>query len=179
MPGVREGRVWVAHPLTLEICATGIFASIFAKIPKLSYHLCKDKSTSSQRYCYFGDAVMTETYAKRETQSSRGDKKNKGLRVDANSGKDVGRTGQGAGSQRVQSDRENRSAGDLVGHTVGGILDQLIEDAEGQLVKTRECVVWYQSELKEREEKLQKLRKLKDLHQQQIQEDSEESEMSP
>jgi phage shock protein A len=53
-------------------------------------------------------------------------------------------------------------------YAIGGILDQLIDDAEKQLVKSRECIVWYREEAKEYEQKLNNLRKLKELQQQQI-----------
>jgi phage shock protein A len=43
-------------------------------------------------------------------------------------------------------------------YAIGGILDQLIDDAEKQLVKSRECIVWYREEAKEYEQKLNNLR---------------------
>ena len=48
------------------------------------------------------------------------------------------------------------------------MLDQLIDDAEKQLVKSHECIVWYREEVKEYEQKLNNFRKLKQLHQQQM-----------
>ncbi|MEG4329981.1 hypothetical protein, partial [Microcoleus sp. herbarium5] len=55
-----------------------------------------------------------------------------------------------------------------LGYAVGGMLDQLIDDAEKQLVKSRECIVWYREEEKEYEQKLNNFRRLKQLHEQQM-----------
>ena len=135
----------------------------------LSYHLCKDASTSLQRYCYSGDVVMTETYAKRETQTSRGNESDERVRIDTDGCENARQISSGTGTQRFQPDRENSAAGNLLGDAIGGILDQLIDDAEKQLVKSRECIVWYREEAKEYEQKLNNLRKLKELQQQQQQ----------
>jgi hypothetical protein len=111
---------------------------------------------------------MTETYAKSETHASRGKEGHEGVRFDADSSKNARRISTGIGVERFQSDREGSKEGNLLGHAVGGMLDQLIDDAEKQLVKSRECIVWYREEEKEYEQKLSNFRKLKELHLQQL-----------
>jgi hypothetical protein len=134
----------------------------------LSYHLCKDISTSLQRYCYSGVAVMTKIYAKSETQASWGNESDKGIRLDTDSRKNARPTSTGVGFERIQPHRENSPEGNFFSHAVGGMLDQLIDDAEKQLVKSRECIVWYREEEKEYEQKLSNFRRLKELHLQQL-----------
>lgn len=45
----------------------------------------------------------------------------------------------------------------------GGIIAQLINDAENQLGKTRACIEWYQEEEQERLERLENLKRLAQL----------------
>jgi hypothetical protein len=112
---------------------------------------------------------MTEDYGKKsETKGVRGEEKRQDLWIDTNSGSNAGRVSEGIRSELVTSDRENSKEGASVVYAIGGILDQLIDDAEKQLVKSRECIVWYREEAKEYEQKLNNLRKLKELQQQQI-----------
>jgi hypothetical protein len=112
---------------------------------------------------------MTEDYGKEsETERVRGEEERQDLWIDTNSGSNAGRVSEGIRSELVTSDRENSKEGASVVYAIGGILDQLIDDAEKQLVKSRECIVWYREEAKEYEQKLNNLRKLKELQQQQI-----------
>ena len=111
---------------------------------------------------------MTEMYAKSETQAPRGDESNKRVRIDTDGGEDAGRFSTGVGVECLQLDREDSSAGNLLSYAIGGMLDQLIDDAEKQLVKSRECIVWYKEEEKEYEQKLNNFRRLKELHLRQI-----------
>ena len=111
---------------------------------------------------------MTEIYAKSETHAARGKEGDEGLRLDADSREDARRISTGIGTERFQPDRESGKEGNLLGYAVGGMLDQLIDDAEKQLVKSHECIVWYREEVKEYEQKLNNFRKLKQLHQQQM-----------
>jgi len=71
------------------------------------------------------------------------------------------------GAQLLELDRENSSQriGDF--NPFGGVIDQLIDEAKKQLVKSRECIVWYREEEKEYKQKLENLVKLKELQQQQ------------
>ncbi len=109
---------------------------------------------------------MTETYAESETEASRGNEKSQELRTNTDSNQNARRPSEGIGNQCLASDRENRTEGIGVASAIGGILDQLINDAEKQLVRSRECIVWYREEAKEYEQKLNNLRKLKELQQQ-------------
>jgi len=111
---------------------------------------------------------MTEIYAKSETHASRGEEVSEGVRLDANSREDARRISTGVGIQPFPPDRKDSKEGNLLGYAVGGMLDQLIDDAEKQLVKSHECIVWYREEVKEYEQKLNNFRKLKQLHQQQM-----------
>ena len=112
---------------------------------------------------------MTEDYGKKsETERVRGEEERQDLWIDTNSGSNAGRVSEGIRSELITSDRENSKEGTSIVYAIGGILDQLIDDAEKQLVKSRECIVWYREEAKEYEQKLNNLRKLKELQQQQI-----------
>ena len=73
------------------------------------------------------------------------------------------------GGQRLGFDRENSAAGAGDFNPFGGVIDQLIDDAKKQLVKSQECIIWYREESKEYQNKLDNLIKLKELQQQQFQ----------
>ncbi|NQE37520.1 hypothetical protein [Microcoleus asticus] len=73
------------------------------------------------------------------------------------------------GTQLLELDRENSSQGIGDFDPFGGVIDQLIDDAKKQLVKSQECIVWYRSEAEEYKQKLDNLVKLKELQQQQQQ----------
>jgi len=47
-----------------------------------------------------------------------------------------------------------------VGFVLGGILSQLVLDAENRLAETRECIEWYEREAKKCEKRLEQLRTL-------------------
>lgn len=112
---------------------------------------------------------MTEDYGKKgETAGVRGEKERQDLWTDTDSSSNAGRVSQGVRNQRVSFDRKSSEEGNFLGYAVGGMLDQLIDDAEKQLVKSRECIVWYREEEKEYEQKLNNFRKLKQLHEQQM-----------
>ncbi|MEP6517437.1 hypothetical protein [Microcoleus vaginatus] len=111
---------------------------------------------------------MTEIYAQSETQTPRGNEGNERIRPDSDSSETAGRASTGTRTQRFQPDRKDSEEGNFLSHAVGGMLDQLIDDAEKQLVKSRECIVWYREEEKEYEQKLNNFRRLKQLHKQQM-----------
>lgn len=46
---------------------------------------------------------------------------------------------------------------------LGGILAQLIDDAEDRLGKAQECIGWYQREVEELQARLEKLKRLRQL----------------
>jgi hypothetical protein len=104
-----------------------------------------------------------------QTERIRGSQEDDNLRTDAHSSPDARRTGEGVWSVGVELHREDCSERDCSDDPLGGILDQLIDDAQKQLVKSQECIVWYQSEAKELKVKLQNLKKLKDLREKQTQ----------
>ena len=83
----------------------------------------------------------------------------------------------GVGCQFLTLDREDSAAriGDL--DPFGGVIDQLIDDARKQLVKSQECIVWYRAEAQEYEEKLNNLIKLKELQQQQQQRQQQQQQL--
>jgi hypothetical protein len=101
-----------------------------------------------------------------ETTRIRGTESEQNLRIDANSSSNAKRTSEGAGNQLITLNRESSKEGISPKSAIGGILDQLLEDAEKQLVKSRECIVWYREEAKEYEQKIENLRKLKKLEEQ-------------
>jgi hypothetical protein len=121
-------------------------------------------STSYARLVILREDFMTEDYGQEsEATGIRGEKKPQELRTDAYGSKDAGRIGEGSGNQRLTSNRKNSKEGIGLKNAIGGILDQLLEDAEKQLAKSRECIVWYREEAKEYEQKIENLRKLKEL----------------
>jgi hypothetical protein len=115
-----------------------------------------------------------------ETEGIRGTEEERRLRFDPDGGEASQRTSEGVWAVGVELYREDCSEGDYSLDPLGGILDQLIDDAQKQLVKSQECIVWYQSEAKEIRVKLQNLKKLKELREKQTQVDAalttEESE---
>jgi hypothetical protein len=120
---------------------------------------------------------MSDTYGqkKSEAKASRGDESSQELRFDANGGENAGRASEKSRTERLTLNRKSRQRGTGALCAIGGIIDQLIEDAHKQLVKSRECVVWYQSEVRESEQKLENLRNLKKLQEQaQVEDDEEE-----
>jgi hypothetical protein len=120
---------------------------------------------------------MSDTYGQKESEAktSRGNESSQKLRFDADGRENVGRTSQKSRTERLTLNRKSRQRGTGALSAIGGIIDQLIEDARKQLVKSRECVVWYQSEVKESEQKLENLQNLKKLQEQaQAEEDEEE-----
>ncbi|MEG4964659.1 MULTISPECIES: hypothetical protein [unclassified Microcoleus] len=74
------------------------------------------------------------------------------------------------GGQSLTIDREDSKEGTGSFDPFGGVIDQLIDDARKQWVKSQECIVWYRSEAEEYKQKLDNLIKLKELQQQQQQE---------
>ncbi|WP_293126871.1 hypothetical protein [Microcoleus sp. bin38.metabat.b11b12b14.051] len=99
-----------------------------------------------------------------------------GVRPNANCREDAERASQGTGTECLTPDRENSAERNRHTNPIGGILDQLIDDARKQLGKARECVVWYQSEVKEYEQKLQTFVELKKVQEEQDRQDTEKKE---
>jgi hypothetical protein len=60
----------------------------------------------------------------------------------------------------------------------GGILDQLIKDAENRLEKVQAFIDWYEDEKQETLERLENLRRLREIEEQQFKAQSE-SEIEP
>ncbi|WP_293335137.1 hypothetical protein [Microcoleus sp. CAWBG58] len=120
---------------------------------------------------------MSQTYGqKSEAERVRGSKGDEGVRLDAYGSQNVERIGEGIGNQCISPDREGGKEGVGASDALGGILDQLIDDAQKQLVKSLECIVWYQSEAKECEQKLNNLIKLKEL---QARQKEEQQQLEP
>ena len=120
---------------------------------------------------------MIGSYGKEsKTEGIRREEKRADLRVDPHSRQDAGRIGEGVGNQRISPDREGGEEGTGASDALGGILDQLIDDAQKQLVKSMECIVWYQSEARECEQKLNNLLKLKEL---QARQKEEQQQLEP
>ncbi len=82
-----------------------------------------------------------------KTKGIWGAEAHQSLRIDACGSENAERVSKGAGNQPVALDRKSSKEGIDLKNPVGGILDQLLEDAEKQLVKTRECIVWYREKV--------------------------------
>jgi hypothetical protein len=116
---------------------------------------------------------MPENNAEIQTQAAWGGENTRGVRSTDPAGETRAR---GFGeiardlSQRIAGETRSRS---IPGSTIsisGGILTQLIQDAESQLEKTRATIEWYQSEEQEQLQRLESLQRLRELEQ-----DSQES----
>ncbi|MEC4806673.1 MAG: hypothetical protein SAJ12_08970 [Jaaginema sp. PMC 1079.18] len=83
----------------------------------------------------------------------------------------VGSFSQGTENQPFRTGGTDRTGGgcsSIPGFDLaGGILDQLIEDTRDRLVKSQDCIKWYEDEKAEYEAKLNKLQKIKELAEQQ------------
>jgi hypothetical protein len=106
---------------------------------------------------------MSEVHEKSRDEEIRGNQETEELWDNTNSRKNVGGISRGDGTECFSPHRKDRSPRNPAKNIAGGILDQLIEDARKQLVKTRECIVWYQNELDEYKAKIQHLEELKAL----------------
>lgn len=73
--------------------------------------------------------------------------------------------------EQVGVDNQDRTRRDsaLRWGLAGGILDQLIKDAEDQLAKTEACIEWYEDEKKERLQRLDNLKRLREMAERQSQ----------
>ena len=103
------------------------------------------------------------------TVTVRGIEDEQDIHSHADGGEAFSGTSARAGSQRLGLDREVSAAGAGDFDPFGGVIDQLIDDATKQLVKSQECIVWYRSEAEEYQQKLNNLIKLKEQQQQQQQ----------
>ncbi|EGK89272.1 hypothetical protein D0A34_23675 [Microcoleus vaginatus PCC 9802] len=120
---------------------------------------------------------MTHDYGQEsEAIGIRGEEERQDLRLDTDGSDDAGRIGEGIRTQRIPSNRKNSKEGIGSKDAIGGILAQLLDDAEKQLAKSRECIVWYREEAKEYEQKIENLRKLIELQQEQLEQHSLESQ---
>jgi hypothetical protein len=72
----------------------------------------------------------------------------------------------------------SRSNYDFTSSFAGGILDQLIKDAENRLEKVQAFIDWYEDEKQETLERLENLRRLREIEEQQFKAQSE-SEIEP
>jgi hypothetical protein len=107
---------------------------------------------------------------KGEALGIRGIENEPDVHYHADSGAALSADSGGVRSQLLGLDRENSAARGGNFNPFGGVIDQLIDDAKKQLIKSNECVVWYKEEVKEYEEKVNNLIKLKELQEQQYQE---------
>ena len=64
------------------------------------------------------------------------------------------------GNVDKRASRSDRSESFGFGFVLGGILSQLVSDAEDRLAEMRECVNWYQREVEKCEERLTQLHAL-------------------
>lgn len=87
-----------------------------------------------------------------------------------NGGEALSGVGARVGGESLTFNREASKEGIGNFNPFGGVIDQLIDDAKKQLVKSQECIVWYREEVKEYQQKLDNLIKLKELQEQQYQE---------
>lgn len=124
---------------------------------------------------------MTESDGQGETQAIWRERGNQNVSINANSSETFGKNRPEERFEVAKSTtREDCSRGNCFKNTLGGILDQLIEDARQQLGKARESAIRYQNEAKEYEKRLQNLLELKKLEQQQTQlEEDGENETQP
>ena len=106
---------------------------------------------------------------KSEAVGVRGSEGHEGIRPYTHGSEALSGVSGGLGGQSVTINREDRKEGTRDFDPFGGVIDQLIDDARKQLVKSQECIVWYREEAKEYQEKLNNLIKLKELQQQQQQ----------
>ncbi|MEG4032201.1 hypothetical protein [Microcoleus sp. Pol8_D1] len=107
---------------------------------------------------------------KGETVGVWGGEGEQNVRPYTDGGETLSGVGARAGSQSLTIDREASKEGTRNFNPFGGVIDQLIDDAKKQLVKSQECIVWYRAEVQEYQEKLNNLIKLKELQEQQYQE---------
>ncbi|WP_341730878.1 hypothetical protein [Microcoleus sp. EPA2] len=115
--------------------------------------------------------MNSETHGQEsETERIWRSQSDESVRAYADGSEDAQRFGEGTRDKCVTPNREDSQKRVGSSCALGGILDQLIDDAEKQLVKSRECIVWYTEEVKDYEQKLNNLRKLKELQQKQEQE---------
>lgn len=105
-----------------------------------------------------------------ETVTVRGTEEEHDVYNHAHSGAALAGVGSRTGSEFIGFDRKNSQEGTRSFNPFGGVIDQLIDDAKKQLVKSQECIVWYRAEVQEYQEKLDNLIKLKELQEQQYQE---------
>lgn len=79
--------------------------------------------------------------------------------------------GSGSGCQHVRVNREGGSEGFPGGLLFGGILTQLIEQAEDQLREAQECISWYERAEEKARKQLENLKQLQQLADQESQDD--------
>jgi vacuolar-type H+-ATPase subunit I/STV1 len=106
---------------------------------------------------------------KSEAVGVRGSQGHESIRPYTHGSEALSGVSRGLGGQSVTINREDSKEGARDFDPFGGVIDQLIDDARKQLVKSQECIVWYREEAKEYQEKLNNLIKLKELQQQQQQ----------
>jgi hypothetical protein len=106
---------------------------------------------------------------KSEAVGVRGSENHESIRPYTHGSEALSGVSGGLGGQSVTINREDSKEGARDFDPFGGVIDQLIDDARKQLVKSQECIVWYREEAKEYQEKLNNLIKLKELQQQQQQ----------
>ena len=71
----------------------------------------------------------------------------------------------------VRTDRTGRTGGIPRGGIAGGILEQLVAQAEDQLREAAECIEWYQRSLEKAQRQLENLRQLQALAEEETQDD--------
>lgn len=79
---------------------------------------------------------------------------------DKNRAETTGTESTGSGVISGRATRDDRAQSFRIGIVFGGIVGQLIADAENRLAEMEECVGWYQREVEKSRQRLQELRAL-------------------
>lgn len=79
---------------------------------------------------------------------------------DENRAETTGTEGAGSGVVSGRTTGDDRAQSFRIGIVFGGIVGQLITDAENRLAEMEECVDWYQREVEKSRRRLQELRAL-------------------
>jgi hypothetical protein len=103
------------------------------------------------------------------TVGVRGSESGQGFHPHTHGGEAFAGSGARLGTKLLELNRKDSEAGIGNLDPFGGVIDQLIDDARKQLIKSQECIVWYREEAKEYQQKLDNLIKLKELQLQQQQ----------
>lgn len=105
-------------------------------------------------------------YAEGKTRTARRTKDREVVHADESHREGgTGEAGGGSGSFGSGTSGISRAGQTTDNPIVGGILSQLIDDAEKDVERTQECIEWYQRELEEKTQRLEDLKRLRELEQ--------------